>query len=100
MPMFLPIDFLGVVVAINIEAHFDISEFQKLRISEFNCQVQTLQRMKGFNYCQICNIVQNPLSLEADWALVLLSLQIKGKRTSTEFPTIQILLAKNRHLEN
>lgn len=48
-----PIDILGVVVAIDIEAHFEISRFQLLRVSEFHCQVQTLKRTKGFHYCQV-----------------------------------------------
>lgn len=53
LPVFPPIDILGAVVVIDIEAHFDISRFQQLRVSEFHCQEQTLKRMKGFHYCQV-----------------------------------------------
>lgn len=53
LPVFPLIDIPGAVVVTDIEAHFETSRFQLLRVSEFHYQVQTLKKMKGFHYCQV-----------------------------------------------
>jgi len=79
LPVFIPIDVLGAVMDIDVEAHFDISRFQHLRVSEYHCQLHTLKRMKGFHYCQVAILFRTHCLWRMTGLLFLLPRKLKER---------------------